>query len=87
MGYILKKILDNDINSTLLVTGGDTLLGFMKKVGIKELMPICEISPGCVLTQMEYKNKKHHVISKSGGFGEENLIKNITEILKNKEII
>lgn len=82
MGYILKKIVDSEEDSTFLVTGGDTLLGFMKKIGIKELTPISEIAPGCVLTVMNYNGKEYHVISKSGGFGEESLLKNITEILK-----
>lgn len=86
MGYVLKNVLDQDISSTLLVTGGDTLLGFMKQVEINELIPICELVPGCVLTQMEYENKIYNVISKSGGFGPNSLIKDITELLKNKEI-
>lgn len=86
IGFILKKILDEDINSTLLVTGGDTLLGFMKTIGIKELVPIYEIALGCVLTQLEYNGKKYNVISKSGGFGSNNLLENIVNLLKNKEI-
>lgn len=86
IGFILKKILDENINSTLLVTGGDTLLGFMKTIGIKELVPIYEIAPGCVLTQLEYNSKKYNVISKSGGFGSNNLLENIVNLLKNKEI-
>lgn len=86
MGYVLKNLLEQDINSTLLVTGGDTLLGFMKQIGINELIPICELMPGCVLTKMKYKNKIYHVISKSGGFGPNSLIKDISELLKNREI-
>ena len=31
MGYLLKKIIDKNVNATFLVTGGDTLLGFMDK--------------------------------------------------------
>lgn len=86
MGYLLKKIIDKNVNATFLVTGGDTLLGFMKKVGVNELTPICELTKGCVLTQMEYGEKIYHVISKSGGFGEENLIKTLIDLLKSKEI-
>ncbi len=85
MGYVLKKVLDEGIINTLLVTGGDTLLGFMKMVGINELIPIYELIPGCVLTQMEYKNRIYYVISKSGGFGSNSLIKDITDLLKNRE--
>lgn len=73
-GHILKALMDSGLNSTLLITGGDTLLGCMDKLGIKEMEPICEVAPGAVLSEFSLGNKKYHVISKSGGFGEETLI-------------
>lgn len=82
LGIILRKLLDEGLRATLLVTGGDTLLGFMKEIDDWELKPICEISPGCVLTKLIYKNEEYHIITKSGGFGEEKLLKNIVDILK-----
>ena len=33
-------------NGTLCMTGGDTLMGFMRLTGVTELVPICEIGKG-----------------------------------------
>lgn len=82
LGIILRKILDQGLKAVLLVTGGDTLLGFMKEIDDWELKPICEIFPGCVLTKLIYKNEEYHIITKSGGFGEEKLLENIVDVLK-----
>lgn len=81
LGYLLKKLIDAGMEGTYLITGGDTLIGFMKAIGVSELEPVNEIRPGCVLTSLNYQNKKHYVITKSGGFGQERLIEQLTKIL------
>lgn len=81
-GVILKKILDEGLLAVVLVTGGDTLLGFMKEIGGQELQPVREIRPGCVLTKLFYGDREYHIITKSGGFGEENLLSDLTGELK-----
>ena len=81
LGYLLKKLIDAGMEGTYLITGGDTLIGFMKAIGVSELEPVNEIRPGCVLTSLNYQNKKHYVITKSGGFGQERLIEQLTRIL------
>lgn len=80
-GYLLKKLIDAGMEGTYLITGGDTLIGFMKAIGVSELEPVNEIRPGCVLTSLNYQDKKHYVITKSGGFGQERLIEQLTRIL------
>lgn len=82
LGYLLKKLIDAGMEGTYLITGGDTLIGFMKAIGVSELEPVNEIRPGCVLTSLNYQNKKHYVITKSGGFGQERLIEQLTKILE-----
>ena len=82
LGYLLKKLIDAGMEGTYLITGGDTLIGFMKAIGVSELEPVNEIRPGCVLTALNYENKKHYVITKSGGFGQERLIEQLTKILE-----
>lgn len=84
LGYILKELLRKKINNTVMVTGGDTLLGFMRMVGITELKPIHELMPGCVVSIFEYNGKQYNMISKSGGFGDERLIKKMIILLKNQ---
>ena len=85
LGIILKKLLDTGLHPVWLVTGGDTLLGFMKEIRQWELQPVREIRPGCVLTKLNYSGQDYHIITKSGGFGEENLLLELTEELKPKQ--
>ncbi|MBS6395919.1 MAG: four-carbon acid sugar kinase family protein [Clostridiales bacterium] len=82
LGLILRMLLDEGVRAVLLVTGGDTLLGFMKEIGLEELEPIREILPGCVLTRFRYGDRDYHMITKSGGFGEETLLEDMIEALK-----
>ena len=77
----MKKLIDVGMEGTYLITGGDTLIGFMKAIGVSELEPMNEIRPGCVLASLNYQDKKHYVITKSGGFGQERLIEQLTRIL------
>ena len=84
-GVILKQIIEEGLQTVILVTGGDTLLGFMKQIRQWELHPLRELRPGCVLTSLSYKGREYHIITKSGGFGEENLLLELTEELKNRE--
>jgi uncharacterized protein YgbK (DUF1537 family) len=73
-GYILKVLLEGGLESTLLITGGDTLLGCMDQLGVSEMEPVCELAPGTVLSNFSLGKKKNQVISKSGGFGQEELL-------------
>lgn len=73
LGLILKRLFDKGLDSTILITGGDMLLGFMKQMNIRELSPVCEMAPGTVLSRMIVDGREYEIISKSGGFGEENL--------------
>ena len=84
MGQLLKLLIDlNDQSKvTYLVTGGDTLLGFMGAIDKKELDMVTEILPGSVLSKFVYDQKVLQVISKSGGFGQEDLFTKIAEKLR-----
>lgn len=83
MGILLKQLLNKKLNHTFLITGGDTLLGFMNEMNINELLPLREVFPGCVLTELLYEGERCHVITKSGGFGAKTLIEDIIKILGN----
>ena len=69
-----KSLLDNGLEARLMCVGGDTLLALMKYVGVNELAPISEISKGVVLTSFIYNNKNYYIMTKSGGFGDEDLL-------------
>lgn len=81
MGKITKALLDNGTDATLLITGGDTLLAAMNQLGQEELIPIREISPGVVLSQIRYREHTYNLLSKSGGFGNRDLLEQLQEII------
>ena len=64
------------------MTGGDTLMGFMKCTGVMELTPVCEIGRGAVLSVMDLGGKACQVISKSGGLGEVQIFEQMYEKVK-----
>ena len=73
LGWIAAGMIRRGWNGTLCMTGGDTLMGFMRLTGVTELVPICEIGKGAVLSAMRWNGRRIQVISKSGGFGEETI--------------
>lgn len=81
MGGVLERLLVLGLEATVLVTGGDTLLAFMQRVGQDKLIPLGELAPGVVLSQIEYRNKKYAILSKSGGFGSDRLLLDLKERL------
>ncbi len=85
MGEILKRLLDRGLKATLLVTGGDTLMAFMEKICQDELVPICEIASGVVLSQVRYRGETYNLLSKSGGFGARSLLSDLEMLLVKKE--
>lgn len=81
LGRIMKRLFDGGLKATLLCTGGDTLLALMKAVGVSELIPVCEPVTGAVLTSFDYQGASYNIISKSGGFGEPELVCALTELV------
>lgn len=86
MGGILAELLNQGTESTLLVTGGDTLLAFMEHIELDTLVPACEIAPGVVLSQFEYCTKTFNLLSKSGGFGTSELFVTLSELIKKESV-
>jgi Uncharacterized protein conserved in bacteria len=81
LGRLMKMLLDDGLQATLLCTGGDTLLALMRAVQISELTPVCELDTGVVLTSFLYQGKTYHIISKSGGFGAPDLLGRLAELI------
>lgn len=69
-----KALLDSGLNARLICVGGDTLLALMQAVNVRELVPVCEIEKGVVLTSFIYGGKEYYIMAKSGGFGEKDLL-------------
>jgi len=81
MGYMIEALLDKELNATVFLMGGDLLYQFAKQTGIKAISPICELEKGVVLSEALYKGKNIKLISKSGGFGQESLFTDLSNIL------
>lgn len=76
-GKIVKALLEKGMKYTILLTGGDTLMGVMKILKGARLNPVCEIERGAVVSKLDWQGKELQVITKSGGFGYEKTIFNI----------
>jgi uncharacterized protein YgbK (DUF1537 family) len=86
LGYILKELIKRGLKVTMMITGGDTLIGCMKQMGVYDMEPIGELTPGIVLSRFNIQNTECHVLSKSGGFGEEELLTNLAEQIFEEDI-
>jgi D-threonate/D-erythronate kinase len=84
LGYLVKNLMSNGIKRTILFTGGDTLYQSMRVLGITEIKPLKELFPGIVLGNIDFKDEKHYVITKSGGFGDEDLFIKLNALIKDK---
>ncbi|MBO1305698.1 four-carbon acid sugar kinase family protein [Enterococcus sp. 669A] len=80
LGILTQALWSKHSENTFLFTGGDTLFQSMKVLGVNTIEPIAEISPGVVLSTIEWKQKKRQVITKSGGFGNEELFEEISQL-------
>ena len=80
LGDIMRRLMQGSIPGSLLITGGDTLMECMRRLGVSQMEPIGELSAGVVYSRFTFGAADYCVISKSGGFGKETLLSD----LKNK---
>jgi len=72
---------------TLMVIGGDTLYSLIRKLEKPVLTPVCELFSGTVSMNTKTENDYFPLISKSGGFGQEDLIINIKKLILKEEVM
>lgn len=82
IGYLVSQLFACPELGTLLVTGGDTLLQCMDYMGVHEIQPLRELDSGVVLSRFAYQGVSRYVISKSGGFGREDLFLELAERIR-----
>lgn len=82
MGALIKGLLDRQVRTTLMVTGGDILMGFVQALGTYEITPIRELFTGTVLSTVQLDGKTQLLISKSGGFGDPDVILRLLDTLQ-----
>jgi D-threonate/D-erythronate kinase len=74
-GHIVREALRQSGFGTVIVFGGDTLLGIARACGWKAFVPRTEVGPG--ITVATPQGADLTVINKAGGFGERNVVQRI----------
>lgn len=74
LGRMVKALLDHGLDRRVMIIGGDTLSELMGAVGCTKLSPVREPDRGVVLSSLQYNDHSYQILSKSGGFGGEDLL-------------
>ena len=74
--------LEPEWPGALLITGGDTLLQCLKRLGVNAIEPLLELFPGVALSRCGMDGRERFVISKSGGFGEQTLLTDLQKLIQ-----
>lgn len=82
LGRILKHLLKMGLEATIMIIGGDTLASFMQETGCGEITIYRELDQGTVLSSVRVGGREQWVISKSGGFGEPQLLMEVEQLVK-----
>ena len=85
LGELAIRLLSEIPHLGLFVIGGDTMLSFLNKLGTPTIEPVAEIEKGIVASILNDGNRSIPVISKSGGFGDRNLISRILDKYRGKK--
>ena len=78
-GVIMRELMEHKLDVTCFITGGDTLMGYMRLIGCTQVEPICEIEQGAVVSLLTWNGHCQQIVSKSGGFGTEDILCRIAE--------
>lgn len=85
MGEIVGQVLDQTSFKLLTVFGGDTLLAIARERGWSGLLPQEEVLPGVVISRVSSDMNAPLLITKAGGFGQEDVLVRIKEMLGSKK--
>ena len=66
----------------LTVFGGDTLAAMVRALGWSGLLPQDEILPGVTTSEVAGREGEFLLITKAGGFGQENVLPQIRDALR-----
>jgi len=85
IGSITRDILVDEEDYSLVVFGGDTLQAVTDRLFCGEIEPLLEIRTGIPLSlAVDRQGREHVIVTKSGGFGDENVIETICEYLESE---
>ena len=81
IGLLVQHLLRRPVPITLIVFGGDTLLGIMQVIRCRYITPIRELRPGIVLSCAMCEGGALTLVTKAGGFGGTDTISYINQCL------
>lgn len=81
---LCAAVVSKATERTVMVVGGDALVGFVNEVGASLLEPVDELFPGIVLAHYEGTRASGTLITKSGAFGNVGLFHEIHQALEEK---
>lgn len=74
---LTKRILDETDTANVAVFGGDTVASILEALECKLVEAKGQLSTGVPLCLLEYRNQTIHLVTKSGGLGEPDIVKTI----------
>lgn len=74
IGALLHAIVEDRKSGTIAVAGGDVLQSFLNTVPFPHVRLLGEVIPGVVDTEVTCGDRVYRILTKSGGFGEKDLI-------------
>lgn len=81
IGAIVRRVLAHAAIGTMIVFGGDTLLGIADAIGCHLMRPVTEIVPGVALARFANDQLAMNVVTKAGGFGGEDVVGHVEQFL------
>lgn len=82
MGDLVKRLLTRGLCGTIMATGGDTLQGVLNSIHCTDIRPLCEIETGVVLSRASIEKGDILIVSKSGGFGTDEVFVHVADFLE-----
>jgi uncharacterized protein YgbK (DUF1537 family) len=73
-GKLVRSLAEDTAIGSLVVFGGDTLVGILRAFGTSSVIPLAEIATGVVLARIPGVDNPEYIITKAGGFGGEDLL-------------
>lgn len=85
LSAVLIQCRDVLSGHTLFLVGGDTLSSYMEHCGCRKISILDEILPGTPISTFSFDEGQQYIISKSGGYGEEDVFLQCLNILSDRK--
>lgn len=88
LGGIAKALIRSRRVRSLIVFGGDTLLGIARSLNCDSIRPVSEVLPGVVLARfVDDRLSRLDIVTKAGGFGGEDVVARIDAFLDEHAVL